>query len=256
MLSSQSPDSANVANAASVTSAARTPPKRQHEQRAGGGRTEPGQPEQEPVEPVDEVVDGRREAVEEREDELRCPACPFSVRSHTWKSSRCAESEFQTSESGHGYSTPSAGRDRRAYISATIAATWTSCPRHHGRCETTGARRWRGLDDRRHQSSPPSPAIASSTATRSTMPTTRPSSTAQTGFSLDARTRIPRAARSSTRRASARRVVCGLRLPHDPAQRQHVAARDVADEVRHVLVRGRADDLLRRSELDDRLRRA
>src|SRR5215211_1759094 len=52
-------------------------------------------------------------------------------------------------------------------------------------------------------------------------------------------------------RGSVRRLA-GSRLAHDPAQRQHVLARDVAHEVLHVLVRGRADQLLRRAELDDR----
>ena len=44
----------------------------------------------------------------------------------------------------------------------------------------------------------------------------------------------------------------GLGLAHDPAQRQDVAARDVAREVLDVVVRGRADELLGRSELHDR----
>ena len=40
-------------------------------------------------------------------------------------------------------------------------------------------------------------------------------------------------------------------VAHDPAQREHVAARDVADEVRDVVVGRRADELLARAELDD-----
>ena len=64
--------------------------------------------------------------------------------------------------------------------------------------------------------------------------------------------------RPTPRRARRRDVSLGpssaspsLGRPHDPAQRQHVAARDVADEVRDVVVRRRADELLRRRELDD-----
>src|SRR5690348_1167276 len=46
-------------------------------------------------------------------------------------------------------------------------------------------------------------------------------------------------------------LLARTRLAHDPAQREHVAARDVAYEVLDVLVRGRADEVLRRAELDD-----
>src|SRR5215210_7982919 len=41
-------------------------------------------------------------------------------------------------------------------------------------------------------------------------------------------------------------------VAHDPAEREHVGARDVADEVLDVLVGRRAHELLRRAELDDR----
>ena len=47
-------------------------------------------------------------------------------------------------------------------------------------------------------------------------------------------------------------LLAGLGVAHDPAQGEHVGARDVAHEVRHVVVGGRADQLLRRAELHDR----
>src|SRR5207248_3314822 len=45
--------------------------------------------------------------------------------------------------------------------------------------------------------------------------------------------------------------LAGRGVTHDPAQREHVAARDVAREVRDVVVRRRADEVLRRAQLDD-----
>ena len=68
MLASQSPSSANEAKARATITAARTPPKRQHHERADGGRAEPAEPEDALVEPGDQVVDERREAVEDPEE--------------------------------------------------------------------------------------------------------------------------------------------------------------------------------------------
>jgi len=47
-------------------------------------------------------------------------------------------------------------------------------------------------------------------------------------------------------------VFASRRVAHDPPQCQHMATRDIAHEVCDVLVGGRADELLRRSELHDR----
>ena len=71
MLGSHSPISANATNAASTMSPARQPPKRQHEQRAGGGGADPRQPLERVGERGDEPVGERAEAVEDREDEVR-----------------------------------------------------------------------------------------------------------------------------------------------------------------------------------------
>ena len=93
--------------------------------------------------------------------------------------------------------------------------------------------------------------MAWSTATRSTTPSTDPFSTAATGRSLPAMTGIASLIVIVTS-SGGPQLLARLGLPHDPAQREDVAARDVAHEVRHVVVGGRTDDLLRRAELDDR----
>src|SRR5437762_4329976 len=46
-------------------------------------------------------------------------------------------------------------------------------------------------------------------------------------------------------------LFAGMRVAHDPAQRQHVTPRDVAHEVFDVVVGGRPDEILGRAELHD-----
>ncbi len=88
------------------------------------------------------------------------------------------------------------------------------------------------------------------TASLSTTPTTRPFSTAQIGRSLAAITGTALRTVVETSSVGPSDLARGG-LAHDPAQRQHVAARDVAHEVRDVVVGRRADEVLRRPELHD-----
>ena len=84
------------------------------------------------------------------------------------------------------------------------------------------------------------------------MPTIFPFSTAQTGFSLAASVGAALLTVVVTSSFGAVGGILGRGLAHDPAERQHVALRDVAHEVRDVLVGRLPDELLRRPELHDR----
>ena len=136
MLSSQRPVSANVANATSVIERCAQAAEPRNDEHAGNRRPDPGHPEQEAVEPVDEVVDRRREAVEEREDEAPMSASPFSVRSHTWKvvevagerSSRSANRATGTRIVRPFASTVTPHARYARYMSATIACGLDDLP--------------------------------------------------------------------------------------------------------------------------------
>ena len=103
MLSSHNPASANDANANSVMSAARTPPKR-------STSTTPAI-----VVPAHVIQSSSRLnhstrwsiEVENHSKSVKTndvSSAPRSVRIQVWKLSRCSDSSFQTSELGHGYS--------------------------------------------------------------------------------------------------------------------------------------------------------
>ena len=224
------------------------------DQHAGDRRAEPGEPlKQTASASVTMSSRKRRDPVERLKITLGFAAFRWST-SQLWKLSRSDAERVPLAAGGHGYSARARGSRRSHHRD------------DHGRrggtgCATTGAvlEQPRGrcrLDGCRHRHPPPSPAIAVRTATRSTTPTTRPSSTADTGRSLagDRRDGVP------DRRRHVEPVgpssSPGLDRPHDPAQREDVAARDVADEVGDVVVGGRADDLLRRADLDEARRRA
>ncbi len=73
-----------------------------------------------------------------------------------------------------------------------------------------------------------------------------------TGFSLAASTGTALRMVVPTSSLGPSRGLARRGLAHDPAEREHVAARDVAREVLDVLVGRRADELLGRAELHDR----
>ena len=131
-----------------------------------------------------------------------------------------------------------------------MAATWTIFPRHHGTCETAGVAIARAsviVDTA-------SPPLRRSPAGRLAVDDADDPSVldaADRSLALgERRESLPHRRPHVELRAVGR--VVRLRVAHDPAQRQDVAARDVAREVLDVLVRGRADELLGRAELDDR----
>ena len=207
-------------------------------------RAGPGQLEEQARQPADDVVEERRDAVEDAEEDARVRDVPVvreprlevvEVVGERVPRDRRRPDELVPPADERDAHADGDERARARRARATTAAA--QAPRPAG-----------GLDDR-HQSL--SPAIAFSTASLSTTPTTRSPSTAQTGRSLPTIVEIARrtVVRTSSRGPSAS---LGLRLAHDPAKRQHVAARDVAHEVLDVLVGGRADELLRRAELHDR----
>ena len=96
MLSSQSPLSANIANAASAQIAARTPPKRSDDERRRRRCADPGHPVQEARQPGDEVVEEVAKPLNARKTALGLSALRWSM-SHVWKSFRWVGSAFQSS---------------------------------------------------------------------------------------------------------------------------------------------------------------
>ena len=96
------------------------------------------------------------------------------------------------------------------------------------------------------------PAIDSRMRARSTTPTSRPSSTTRIGFSVAAAAWSAARMIVSGGKTGPSAASSGVRVAHDPAERQHVALGDVADEVGDVVVGRRPDQLLRPAGLDDR----
>ena len=107
MLSSQSPDAANMTKAASAQIAARTPPKR------SDTRTPPTDTPTHvihPRKPVNQLTRLSRKSanpLNARMTKLGLSAFRWST-SHVWKSFRYVGREFQVSDVGHGYSAFSA----------------------------------------------------------------------------------------------------------------------------------------------------
>ena len=252
MLGSHRPISANAANAASTPSAARQPPKRSTIS-APGARPDPRQPQDQVAEPAHEPVDEHPEAVEDREHEARVlgvalvdqPALEVvevlreRVPGQPGRPRELAAPEQERDEHE---------RDDRGDLRRAGRAT--------AAMRAGSARRGDAAPLATDISVLAPPAIASSTITRSTTPTTsavldradRPLAGGDHGDRvMDGRAHVER-------RPVAR--LAGPRLAHDPAQRQHVRARDVADEVVDVLVRGRADELLRACRAGRSRRRA
>ena len=167
-----------------------------------------------------------------------------SLLSQFWKLSRSWESDSHVSPLGHGDRVlPAEVRDEHPDDDGDDEAGPSAPPGPRG-----GDREPRGGLRGGHQSR--SPAIAMRTDSRSTTPTTR-SPSQRTDRALargDHRHRVAHGRLHVEARAVR---LARPRVAHDPAQRQHVAARDVAREVGDVLVRRRADEILRRAELDD-----
>ena len=151
---------------------ARTPPKRSTTSTPTAAAPSQVIQSDELVEPGDEVVQERREAVEGSEDEARVVGVALvdepglevvEVRRQRGPDEparpRVLALETEVADQHHA--------DDRGDLSVTRL-------RHHGRC-SRGARTPSGgrcsLGDRRHRQSSPSPAIAWSTASRSTTPT-------------------------------------------------------------------------------------
>ena len=114
----------------------------------------------------------------------------------------------------------------------------------------------RGRRDRRGGDLPlataigrPRPRHGLSTVTRSTTPTTSAVLDHRTGLSL--RRDHGTASLTVVERRARPSALAGRGGAHDPAQGEHLFARDVADEVPYVVVGGRADELLGRAELHD-----
>ena len=248
MLAVQSPERANDANATSVRTAARSPPNRQTRSV--------------PATVVPTHVSHERSSVNQATSsstKMRNPSKIVKIRLLS-SAERCSishdlelvELELQrvpgerarprVLEAERAVRDPHAGRDERDLDGLPAP------PRAVGEHRRDD----RALGDELGHRASPSPAIARRTASRSTTPTTRSPSTARTG-SLAPREHRHRVAddRPDVEPRPVEALV-GRRLAHDPAQRQDMAARHVADEVLDVLVRGRADELLGRPELDDR----
>ena len=224
MLASHRPISANERERPDDPRAGAPAAEAQGDERPGSRRADPRQPEEQAVEPLDEVVHEGREPVEDGEHEARILGVPL-VEQPGLEARRGARERVPRRGS------PATGtRAARPGTRATISADDRAPPGRSGRATTADVRRPVGRRRARSRRTrqPPSPAIAFSTATRSTTPTTRPSSTAQTGRSFAAstgtasRTVVPTSSRGPSS------LLARLRVAHDPTQRQDVAARDVA----------------------------
>src|SRR5581483_6577393 len=235
MLASQTPSAANDTNAAAVPSAARRPPKRSTTAV--------------PSAAVPTHVSLKKKLVSQPTMSSRKVATPLNTTKKTlgcgtlrrslsqvWKLSRSCESDCHVSPPGHGtlFFQPK-------YAISIPTTTPTTMP---ARPPRAGARPGR------------SPSVALAGDGR------------EDGLAVDDADDAVAVDRADRTLARSDHRDCGPhgrrdvepravelavdRVAHDPAQREHVAARDVAGEVGDVVVRRRADEVFRRPELHDR----
>ena len=245
MLSSHSPMRANETNAANTVSAGRQPPKRNTT--ITPAAITPTQVSQSSTSSI--AVTSHSASARKPSRIAKKTFGPSAVRwsrSQVWNSSRRSGSSLHVSDSGQGSS--SRQSPKPSSITATIAATCTGRPRQRAAGRGSAGVRTRLASDRH-----PEPRTWRPGSLRG--PRSRPPCGRSPPHAPACRRRPPRHGVSHDGRHVELRPVLVLarpRLAHDPAQRQHVRARDVADEVRDVLVRGRAHELLGRAELHDR----
>src|SRR5918996_478558 len=135
-------------------------------------------------------------------------------------------------------------------MTATIPATWTSFPRHQGRCATTGATLTRSATTDA-MSVAPFPGDRGQDGVAVDEPHDAAVLDAAHGLLASGEHGHGASNGGGDVESGAVRRFAGLGLAHDPAQRQHVAPRDVPREVLDILVRRRAHELLGRPELHD-----
>ena len=136
MLGSHRPITANDANAPSTHSAARQPPNRSTISTKAAVVPTQVMSSKSSYSRLTRSSRKELKPLKIENTKLGSSALRLSV-SQTWKSSRYPVSEFHSSHAGHGNSLRQA-KDATS-IAPTIAADWTSRPRHHGRCSTTTA---------------------------------------------------------------------------------------------------------------------
>ena len=189
MLSSHSPIRANETNAANTISAARQPPKRSTIEHARRDRAGPGEPEQHVVDRGNQPLGERAEAVEDREDDVRVLGRALLEQPGLEARRGVRGSSCQISDVRPGELAAPERNSRRA------SAPRPPPPAPAGRASASRGGEGAGgagilplaTAIWRLGRTPPS---RSSTASRSTTPTTRPFSMARTGPSVAATTGI------------------------------------------------------------------
>ena len=228
----------------------------QRNERADDGRPDPRHPEEEPGEPGDEIVEETREAVEQTRRRRSAPGRCVDPRATSGSCRDGPRASSTRAPAGQDSSNPSApttpGTRRSSRRRSPRPGRPSRATTDGVREQATGERR---IGDGRH--------LAPFAGDRF-----------QHGVAVDDAddAAVLRRRRSAGRwrraRGTASRTVVrhvelgavgllpGAGIAHDPAKCQHMAARDVADEVRDVVVGRRADELLAGARAGRSCRRA